>query len=1065
VPIAVAQKVQSMPRYAHAQVRWFEQAQTYLLSIGDQVSEQALTSDWLEQTNSFSFHSRWGMHYTVRKQRVQRGSSYWYAYRRLHGRLVKRYLGRTADLTLARLEQIAHLLEGASEAPHSAFHLPQTAALLHPMPDGLPAEERLSSSYMEAYPLLRSKLSQPRLPAFLLDRPRLFQLLDTGREGPLTLLSAPAGFGKTTLASQWIVARRAGSDFPPVAWVSLEDSDNDPLRFWRYLIAACQVFRVDLTQVHSAFAVLTPQPPFLPADLSGMLTVLLNTLAQAPAGGILVLEDYHVITEHTIHETLAFFLNHLAETLHLLMITRSDPPFALARLRARNALIEVRTADLRFSQEETAILLHHSLLFSLDGTIVQRLHTQLEGWGAGLHLTKLALQRTTSATEQARTIALFAQNNTSFQEYFVTEVLDLQSESVQQFLLQTSLLPRLTASLCDAVTEQMHSQDMLALLERTNIFLEQLDSEPQRVEAAAHQWYRYHALFAEAMRNEARRRLSEEYLQQISARASRWYERYGFLHEAIDAALSAQDDARTTMLLARFIEQRTIPGEVQEPQTLLRWFKQVPEALFEQNAVLCLCYATTLLLQSPAWLPDASSLPLMERLLNMAEHRCRAEQNFPKLGEIFAFRALVALRQGKSQVAVRCAKQALDWLSQTQDIWRGLSAIIASTESVELGRFQQARSVLGEAHARLARTNNQLFRLVATITLAQVHVELGEIQQAIPLYRQALEASSSTVDENLTPSLAQWRCTALLGYAAICYECNQLERASELLQEAITLSQTYAFLHHEVHALLVLARVQQARGQVFVAQQQLADLLERIPASQPQLVQDIQTAQARLALSIGDHVTLQHWALLRTPQADFAQRTEQDLLQARWLRIQGQEEEAYRRLEQILLATREAGHTRCMLEGMVEMALSALASKHKAEAQDMLREVLVLALPNHPLRLFLDAGEPIAMLLRSLLPQTHDQPLRAYIHALLRAFPDQQPGGTPALAASLVEPLSPQELRVLRLLVEHRTNAEIAETLVVSINTVRTQVQSIYSKLGVHKRSAASEVARDLKLL
>ncbi len=1053
-----------MPRYAHAQFRWSEQAQTYILSMGDQASEQALTSDWLERSASFSFHSRWGMHYTVQKQRVQRGSSYWYAYRRLHGHLVKRYLGRTADLTLARLEEIAHLLESESEVSHRAFHLPQTAALLHPTPDGSPAEEHLPSSPVEAYPLLLSKLSQPRLPAFLLDRPRLFPLLDTGREGPLTLLSAPAGFGKTALVSQWIAARRTSADFPPVAWVSLEVSENDPLRFWRYLMAACQAFRVDLTQVHRAFAALTPQPPFLPADLSGWLSVFLNVLAQAPAGGMLVLEDYQVITEHLIHETLSFFLNHLPETLHLLMMTRSDPPFPLASLRARGALIEVRTADLRFSQEETATLLHHSLPFPPDATLIQRLHAQLEGWGAGLRLTELALQRTPSPREDAQMITLFSQNSASFQEYFVTEVLNFQSESIQQFLLQTSLLPRLTASLCDAVTEQRQSQDMLTLLERTNLFLERLDGEPLLQSVEAPQWYRYHALFAEAMRHEARRRLGKDSLQQISARASRWYERHDFLDEAIDAALAAQDYARTAILLKRFLEGHTIPGEVQEPQTLLRWFKQLPEALLEQNPVLCLCYATTLLLQSAAWSPNASSLPFIEKLLSMAEHHCRAQHQFPRLGEIVAFRALFALRQGEMQVAATYAKQALDWLPQTQDIWRGLSATIAATEWGESGQFQQARSALVEAHTRLARTNNHLFRQVATIKLAQVQVELGEIQQAAFLYRQALEASTSDVDENLAKQLIHWRCTALLGYAVLCYEYNELERAAQLLQETMTLSRTHAFLHHEVHALLVLARLQQARGQV-VAQQHLADLLERILVSQSQLVQDIQTAQARLALSVGDYVTVQHWALLRRPAASIAQRTEEDLLQTRWLRIQGKEEEAYNQLEQILFATQEAGHTRYMLEVMREMALSALASKRKAEAQDLLREVLTLALPNHPVRLFLDAGEPMAMLLRALLPQIHDQPLRAYIRTLLGAFPPSQQRGTPALAAALVEPLSPQELRVLRLLAEHRTNAKIAEALVVSINTVRTQVQSIYTKLGVHKRSEALEVARDFKLL
>ncbi|GCE08443.1 LuxR C-terminal-related transcriptional regulator [Dictyobacter aurantiacus] len=1057
-----------MPRYADAQFRWSEQAQTYVLSSGDRVSEQALTSDWLELNNSFSFHSRRGMHYTVRKQKGLRGSNYWYAYRRLHGRLVKRYLGRTVDLTLARLEEIAHRLESESEASNKAFHAPQTAALLHSTPDGLPAEKRLPSASAEAYPLLLSKLSQPRLPAFLLDRPRLFPLLDTGREGLFTLLSAPAGFGKTTLVSQWIAARRADTDFSPVAWVSLEVVDNDPLRFWRYLTTACRAFGVDLTQVHNAFAALTPQPPFLPANLSQWLSILLNALAQAPAGGILVLEDYHVITEPVIHEALSFFLNHLPKTIHLLMITRSDPPFPLASLRAHNALVEIRTADLRFTQEETATLLHHALPFPLDATMIQRLHAQLEGWGAGLHLTKLALQRIPLPLEDAQTITLFSQNSASFQEYFVTEVLNLQAESVQQFLLQTSLLPRLTASLCDAITEQMQSQDMLTELAHANLFIEQLDSKPllqctQFVEA--HQWYRYHALFAEAMRHEARRRWSETYLQQISARASLWYERCDFLPEAIDAALAARDYPRTAMLLVRFLEERTIPGEVQEPHTLLRWFKQLPEAHLEQNPVLCLYYATALLLQSSAWTPAASSLPMIEKLLSMAEHRCRAEQNFSQLGGIFAFRALFALRLDKMQVAVTCAKQALDWLPQTQDIWRGLSATITATGWLESGRFQQARDFLGEAHTQLGRTNSHLFYQVATIKLAQVLVELGEIQQATPLYRQALEASTLTVNENLAKPLAHWRCTALSSYAILCYTCNELEQASRLLQEAIVLSRTHLFLHHEVHALLVLARVQQAQGQVFVAQQQLAELLERIPASQAQLVQDIQTAQARLALSIGDHMTLQHWALLRTPHPDFAQRAEANLLQTRWLRIQGKEEEAQHQLEQIILTAREAGHTRSMLEAMIEMALSTLACRRKVEAQHMLREGLILALPNQPVRLFLDAGEPMAMLLRSLLPQTHDQPLRAYIRTLLGAFPTSRQRGAPDLAAPLIEPLSPQEMRVLRLLAEHRTNAKIAEMLVVSINTVRTQVQSIYNKLGTHRRSETLEVARDLNLL
>ncbi len=1044
--------------YTPSQLRWSEQAQSYVLSIGDQTSTQALTSDWLEQIASFSFHSRWGMHYTVRKQRVQRGNNYWYAYRRLHGRIVKRYLGRTADLTLARLEEIARLLESTSGSRQRSLQPDQKMALPQPAPHVSYAEDAAPLSPVAALPLLFSKLSPPRLHAFLLDRSRLFALLDAGRECRLTLLSAPAGFGKTTLVCQWMTARRASLDFPPVAWVSLETSDNDPVRFWRYLIAACQTFQVDLAQVHSALISMTPQPPFVPSSLETVLIALLNALAQCSSGGILVLEDYHVITEHSIHETISFFLDHLPATLHLIMITRSDPSFSLARLRASDDLYEVRTADLRFSQEETTILLHHSLPFPLEASTIQRLHAQLEGWGAGLHLVKLALQRTTTPAQGEQRLPLFTGSNSSFQEYFVTEVFDLQPEPVQQFLLQTSILTRLTASLCDAVTGQHNSQDMLTLLERANLFLEPLDTAALHLPPAARQWYQYYALFAEAMRNEARRRFGEDQWHQLSVRASHWYEAHGDLRASIDAALYAQDYVRAASLIERSIEEHTFPGEIHEPHTLHRWLEQFPETILEQYPVLCLSEASTLLFLSASWLPNALTLRELEKLLRSAEHCFRAENNLPKLGELFAFRSLLALRQGDMQAATRYAKQALEWLAQAQHIWRGLSLCIVAREWVEMGHFQQARAALLEAHALCVAVENHYFKRVAMVNLAQVFFELGEIQQAISLYRQVL---ASAREEGPIHTL----CNALSGLAALCYECNELESAYQHAQEAITVSQSHHLVYYEVHAMLILARVQKAQGQVFVAQQQLAALLDKMPVSLPHLSQEIQTARAQLALSVGDHMTMQRWATGRSPHHDFSQEIEEELLLSRWLRTQGKLEEASRQLGRLLVATQKVGHTRRILEIQVEMVLVAAARKRKTEAQQLLREVLAQAFDRNSLRLFLDAGEQMAILLRSLLPQLHDQPLLAYIRALLSAFPVQQQRGTQTLASPLVEPLSPQEMRVLRLLVQHRSNADIADALVVSVNTVRTQVQSIYRKLGVHTRSAASEEARELHLI
>jgi LuxR family transcriptional regulator, maltose regulon positive regulatory protein len=1065
-----------MPRYASHQLRWSEQAQSYILSIGEQVSAQTLTSAWLEQIASFSFRSRSGVHYTVRKQKVQRGTSYWYGYRRLDGRIVKRYLGKTADLTFARLEEIARLLESTSGSRQSSFSPERETAWPQPTANSSHVENAVHPSPVVAPPLLLSKLSPPRLRANLLDRSRLFALLDAGRECHLTLLSAPAGFGKTTLVCQWMAAcgmvgaglspaptiPQANPDFPPavppmgVAWLSLEASDNDPLRFWRYLITACQTFQVDLQEAHDALLDTIPQPPYVPSSLETMLTTLLNALARCPSGGILVLEDYHLITAQEIHTTLSFFLDHLPTNIHLILITRSDPPFSLARLRARNDLCEIRVADLRFSREEMTSLLQQALSFPLATESIQRLHAQLEGWGAGLHLLKLALQRTNTPAEGEQVLTLFPTSNLSFQEYFVSEVLDLQAEAVQQFLLQTSILNRLTGSLCDAVVEQQNSQDMLTLLERANLFLEPLDS--------AGQWYRYHALFRGAMRNEARRRLGEEQLRCLATRASRWYEGNDLLSEAIDAALDAQDYGRAASLIERFAEMPGTQDEMHESHTLRRWLEQLPEAILKQHPVLCLNYATTLLFLNTAWRLSQLALHDLERLLDRAEQSFLEENNLPKLGELFAFRSLLAWRQDETRAAASYAQQALNWLPETQKLWRVLSLCMVGRGWIETGQFPQARAALLEARDLCKAMKNYYFTLVSAILLAQVFFEQGQLQQASSLYRQVL--AEARADE-----MAGTLCPALTGLAALSYEWNELENAYQQAQEVIALSRPRGLLLHEVRATLIQVRVQQAQSQVTAARQQLATLLDRIPASLSHLSQEIQATQARLALATGDHMTMQRWATGRSahpPHPDFSQQLEEELLLTRWLRIQGKHEEAAHQLERLLATAQEAEHTRRMFEIQVEMVRVALACKRKTEAQQLLREVLVQAFDGNYMRLFLDAGEPMAILLRSLLPQLHEPPLFAYVHTLLNAFPAQpqsEDQTVSSVTSSLVEPLSPQEMRVLHLLVQHRSNAEIADALVVSVNTIRTQVQSIYHKLGVHKRSAVGEIARELHLL
>jgi LuxR family maltose regulon positive regulatory protein len=1036
-----------MPKVAKHALIWLPEQNSYALREQERLHPRPLRSEdeqwfsWLAACSSFAFQGKHG-HLTLRRETRARGEGYWYAYRGRGRRTFKRYAGRTSTLTIARLEAIASAL--TSELRQA------------PEPILTPASQR-------PVLLLETKLHLPRLHASLISRERLLAHLDAVLTHKLTLLTAPAGFGKTTLVRQWL-ADRGVSDthcpsFPPLAWVSLDPSDNDPARFWSYVITACQAFQTGIGQSTLSFLYTTMQPPFEPSPLEKVLTTFLNELVACTNSGILVLEDYHVITSPLIHETVTFLLDHLPANLHLIIMTRSDSSLPLARLRASGDLHELRAPDLRFTREEMRTFLQHISPFLLTEEAIRQLDDRLDGWAAGLRLLALKLQGCTSQQEVEHTFATFAGSNRSLQDYFVTEVLTAQPEPLQDFLLQTSMLRRMSGSLCNFVTERSDSQYLMEALDRGGLFLESLDESGE--------WYRYHALFAESMRAAARHRLGEEELRALSYRASQWYEQHGFFGEAVEAALRAQDVSRATSL----IEYLTGSGhfhEINEFHTLCRWLEQIPETVIRFHPALCFSYATALLFISIAESPAPATLARIEKALQMAEQSWQSSGNKSRVGEIFAFRSLIAHQLGETQVSVTYARRALTWLPAGETAWRSISLIVVGEEEHQSGQLDLARKLLHEARTRCEATGNRYFTRATINMLGEVCFEQGELHQAAAYYPLVLTEARERVDLDDI-------CHALLGLAQLSYEWNDLQEAGRAAQEVLDLCQQLAHESHYAHAAIILARVQHARGQTASAQQQLAMLLARIQeARSPLLYREVLAWQTRLQLAAGNLTAVQRWVTGRSrneAMLPMLYHEREELIVARWLLAQGKAAETLNLLEPMLSEAHEAGRIRSSLEIQMLMALAHVVLKQVQEARQKLRVVLSCAQGEGYLRLLLDEGESLATLLHTCSSYVREKPLTTYLQTVLQAFAQGQPGQD-ILSSSvspgpgqLIDPLSPQEQRVLRLLVAGCSNQEIAGELIVSVNTIRTQVQSIYRKLNVHNRFAASEVARQQRLL
>jgi len=680
----------------------------------------------------------------------------------------------------------------------------------------------------------------------------------------------------------------------------------------------------------------------------------------------------------------------------------------------------------------------------------------------GLRLLALALGGGAREGQIAQIVGTFTGSQRAVREYFIGEILQAQPAATQDFLLRTAFLTRLTGPLCDALVadeaRRGQSAAVLETLARANLFLEPLDDIGQ--------WYRYHALFAEAMQYEARQRLGAAALREVLLTASGWYAQHSMYAEAVEVALQAEEWEHSADLIERLIQHRQHPFELQfvseggEYVTLRRWLELLPGPVMRQHPQLCFGYAVTLLLVFMSeYLPDPS-MDTLQSALDLAEQGFRRAGNQARLGEVLAFRSLITHNLGAIGESVAWARQSLELLPAEEAAWRGVSVCMLAAGELFAGRLDLARQLFLESYAISATVLNQLFMRATMGMLNEVYVEQGLLHQAHRSVRQLLAEAREQVDRD---DVAH----ALLGCAYLDYEWNRLDEAEQAAAEARQIGTQYEEVEFRLQATLLLAQIEHARAQHGAALERLAGLAEQVQGSPLLHVRRfhraVLAAQARVQIAIGDLLAAQRWADWYTNddlELGDLQRKREELLAARLALAQGRTEQALSALERLCAAAQQAGHTRFVLETQVLLALACAADGRPAEARRLALAALAQAAGEGYVRLFLDEGAPAEELLRGVLPSAQEPGLRSYLRALLKAFDAQRAPPPEDGGPNLIEPLSRQERRVLQLLAAGHSNPEIAAQLVVSVNTVKAHLKSIYRKLDVRSRREASDWAR-----
>ena len=913
--------------------------------------------------------------------------------------------------------------------------------------------------------LLQTKLYIPTPTVPLVTRPRLFDRLHALTRARLTLVAAPAGFGKTTLVAAHIADcstnPKSKIQNPKFAWLSLDPGDNEATRFFLYWIAALQTVAPQCGR-QTQLLLLSPQPP--PPET--MLTLLLNEMAALTESLALVLDDYHLITNPAIHEALTLIIDRLPATVHLVIISRADPPLPLPRWRVRGQLVEIRAADLRFTPEEAASFLNGVMGLHLTPADIATLDSRTEGWIAALQLAALSMQGTGDVQGFLRS---FTGGQRYVVDYLVDEVLSRQPPAIQRFLLETAILDRFCAPLCAAVLQEnaqkedeREAQALLEGLERSNLFLIPLDGERQ--------WHRYHALFSEFLRH----RLGNA-APPLHRRAAAWYAAHGFVVEAIDHWLAAADYAQAATLMEAHGLAFALNHQL---VTVQGWLDALPAEIRRQRLGLALC---------EVWitLGRGDVIAMAQRLQTLdALAACQADPLPTSVAaEVAAAHALVASFQQQHTTTIAYAQQALATLPATAQQLR--QAVLSS---LGYGYYCAGDLVAAEQTLRAALASGLagISNDVTTITLHSMlamTIEMGgRLQEAIDLLRHALKLAQ--VDGRYLPAAGVE--VTLHGLGLRLYEFNQLDEAEQYIQIARELSVTTGNSMIYGHTLATLALITQARGDLTTAQALNDEAVTILrPLGTPSYA-IVDGQQVFLWCKQGELTAATAWAttiadtMPSRPQPITAFITPYFSLARVWLH-QGRFAEADSLLADLYQSTSASRYAYYTLWSLLLQSLS-YAAQHKAAWRTTLAEALRQAAPVGYLRSFLDEGEPMRALLTEYLTKypPQDPPIVQYGQRLLRAFDPVQPPVVPAsptLAAkpsnplsptgnaALIEPLSERELEVLRLVERGLANQEIADELIVALSTVKKHLINIYGKLAVNSRTQALTRARALGLL